>query len=83
MTIPKFSFYKIRPKNVPVPVVWAHFHEIIGKAYRTGFFDDEIILAFENSPKGDTDRNRIFQSIKDDIEAPPQQFYLVADSVKE
>lgn len=79
----KYSFYKIRPKDIPVPFVWAHFHEIIGKAYRTGFFDDDIILAFENSPKGQADRERIFTSIQDDIEAPAQQFYLEPDSVKE
>ena len=79
----KYSFYKIRPKDIPVPFVWAHFHEIIGKAYRTGFFDDDIILAFENSPKGQADRERIFTSIQDDIEAPAQQFYIEPDSVKE
>lgn len=77
----KYSFYKIRPKDTTVPFVWAHFHEIIGKAYRTGFFDDEIILAFENSAKGQADREAIALSIKDDIEAPMQQFFLEADSV--
>ena len=77
----KYSFYKIRPKDIPVPFVWAHFHEIIGKAYRTGFFDDDIILAFENSAKGQADRERIFTSIQDDIETPAQQFYLETDSV--
>ena len=72
----KYSFFKVRPKVLPVPFVWMHLHEIIGKAYRTDFYDEEIILAFENTPKGRANKEAISISIKDDIEGPMEQFTL-------
>ena len=75
----RYSFFKIRPKTLNVPFVWAHFHEIIGKAYRTDFYDEEIILAFENTAQGRANKEAISISIKDDIEGPMEQFILKAE----
>ena len=63
----KYSFWRIYPKENPVPFVWIHFHEIIGKAYRTELFSDDIILAFEKTKEGEAHKAAIERSIKDDI----------------
>ena len=75
----RYNFYKIRPKMLNVPFVWAHFHEIIGKAYRTGFYDEEIILAFENSARGCANKEAIELSIKNDIEGQMEKFTLAIE----
>ena len=72
----RYSFYRIRPKDCGVPFVWTHFHEIIGKAYRTGFFDEDIILAFENTDTGRAHKEAIEAHIKDDITGEMQKFDL-------
>jgi len=72
----KYNFYRIYPKENPVPFVWIHFHEIIGKAYRTELFADDIILAFENTPEGDAHKAAVERSIKDDIIGEMKQFDL-------
>ena len=74
----KYSFYKVRPKPTPVPFVWVHFHEIIGKAYRNDYFDDDIILAFENTPRGRSNKEQLEKSIRNDIEGQMEQFTLTA-----
>ena len=74
----KYSFYKVRPKPTPVPFVWVHFHEIIGKAYRNDYFDDDIILAFENTPRGRSNKEKLEKSIRNDIEGQMEQFTLTA-----
>jgi len=53
-----------------------HFHEIIGKAYRTELFADDIILAFENTPEGDAHKAAIERSIAPDIVGDMQKFTL-------
>ena len=72
----KYSFWRIYPKENPVPFVWIHFHEIIGKAYRTGLFSDDIILAFEKTKEGEAHKAAIERSIKDDIIGEMKQFDL-------
>lgn len=72
----KYTFYRIRPKQNPVPFVWSHFHEIIGKAYRTELFADDIILAFENTDEGRAHKAAIERSITPDITGPMEQFVL-------
>ena len=72
----KYNFYRIYPKENPVPFVWVHFHEIIGKAYRTELFADDIILAFENTKEGEAHKAAIERSIKDDIIGEMKQFEL-------
>ena len=72
----KYNFYRIYPKENPVPFVWMHFHEIIGKAYRTKLFADDIILAFENTPEGDAHKAAIERSIAPDIVGDMQKFTL-------
>jgi hypothetical protein len=72
----KYNFYRIYPKENPVPFVWMHFHEIIGKAYRTELFADDIILAFENTPEGDAHKAAIERSIGPDIVGDMQKFDL-------
>lgn len=72
----KYNFYRIYPKENPVPFVWIHFHEIIGKAYRTELFADDIILAFENTPEGDAHKAAVEASIKNDIVGDMQKFDL-------
>lgn len=52
------------------------FHEIIGKAYRTGIFDDDIILAFENNDTGSAHKAALDARIKDDIIGEMQKFDL-------
>ena len=72
----KYSFWRIYPKENPVPFVRIHFHEIIGKAYRTGLFSDDIILAFEKTKEGEAHKAAIERSIKDDIIGEMKQFDL-------
>jgi hypothetical protein len=72
----KYSFWRIYPKENPVPFVWIHFHEIIGKAYRTELFSDDIILAFEKTKEGEAHKAAIERSIKDDIIGEMKQFDL-------
>ena len=72
----KYNFYRIYPKENPVPFVWMHFHEIIGKAYRTELFSDDIILAFENTDEGRAHKAAIERSIAPDINGPMQKFTL-------
>lgn len=72
----KYSFWRIYPKENPVPFVWIHFHEIIGKAYRTELFADDIILAFEKTKEGEAHKAAIERSIKDDIIGEMKQFDL-------
>ena len=72
----KYSFWHIYPKENPVPFVRIHFHEIIGKAYRTELFSDDIILAFEKTKEGEAHKAAIERSIKDDIIGEMKQFDL-------
>ena len=72
----KYTFWRIYPKENPVPFVWIHFHEIIGKAYRTELFADDIILAFENTDEGRAHKAAIERSITPDIIGPMKQFEL-------
>lgn len=72
----KYTFWRIYPKENPVPFVWIHFHEIIGKAYRTELFSDDIILAFEKTKEGEAHKAAIERSIKDDIIGEMKQFDL-------
>ena len=70
----KYSFYRIYPKENPVPFVCVHFHEIIGKAYRTELFANDMILAFENTDEGRAHKVAVEASIKDDIVGEMQKF---------
>lgn len=70
----KYSFYRIYPKENPVPFVCVHFHEIIGKAYRTELFANDMILAFENTDEGRAHKVAVESSIKDDIVGEMQKF---------
>lgn len=72
----KYNFYRIRPKENPVPFVWTYFHELIGKAYRTDFLSDDIILAFENNDRGSAHKAALEARIKDDIIGEMQKFDL-------
>lgn len=72
----KYDFYRIRPKENPVPFVWTHFHELIGKAYRTELLSDDIILAFENTDTGRAHKAALDARIKDDIIGEMQKFDL-------
>lgn len=72
----KYNFYRIRPKENPVPFVWTHFHELIGKAYRTELLSDDIILAFENNDTGSAHKAALDPRIKDDIIGEMQKFDL-------
>lgn len=55
----KYSFWRIYPKENPVPFVWIHFHEIIGKAYRTELFSDDIIEEARANAIRSVDFNRV------------------------
>ncbi len=72
----KYSFYRISPKETPVPFVRYHFHEIIGKAYRTSLHADNIILAFENTDEGRAHKDAVERSIAPDIIGTMQKFDL-------
>lgn len=72
----KYSFYRICPKETPVPFVRYHFHEIIGKAYRTSLLADEIILAFENTDEGRAHKAAVERSIATDIIGTMRKFDL-------
>lgn len=77
----RYKFYRIKVKDLPVPFMQKYFHLLIGKAYRTGFYDDHIILAFERSPQGEKDEAHIWPLIQPDLE-DRQEFTLAEVEAK-